>query len=324
MQIWRQTTFHLPQVPLCGLFGRAEFPGLLEHNTNRDPVTRIVAIVEVIPVVIANVNVVGSVPVFGPSLRPRVHQHEPESAVLEARIPTYDNGTAANAKPVLASEIERESFLGNIVTTIAAALSPSAMLNLPVLRSILLPRAVPLPTAALVKPSALLLPTGCLLLGALRYDIGHLPLWRPSDLLRSLRLLLCLTGRLLRSFRLLLCRLGLLLLLRSLRLLLCGSSLRLGALRLLLRGAALLLWLLWLLLRRSSPRLGALRLLLRGSGLLLWLRSLRLLLRRPARLLALLLWLWMLRLLSLFLLLCIGSGSGDKHEEEPRFDQFPR
>jgi len=51
---------------------------------------------------------------------------------------------------VLATKREKETVLGNVVATIAAALVPSAVIGLPMLGAILLPRALPLPTAALM------------------------------------------------------------------------------------------------------------------------------------------------------------------------------
>jgi hypothetical protein len=54
---------------------------------------------------------------------------------------------AVDAEPVLTTEIEIETVLRNVIATIAATLIPSAMLDLPVLGAILLPRAIPLPGA---------------------------------------------------------------------------------------------------------------------------------------------------------------------------------
>jgi hypothetical protein len=52
-----------------------------------------------------------------------------------------------DAKPVSAAEVDLETVLRNVVATIAAALRPVAMLEVPVSGTILLPRAMPLPTA---------------------------------------------------------------------------------------------------------------------------------------------------------------------------------
>ena len=98
------------------------------------------AVVEVIPsviIVIVNVNVVSFVPIFRPAFWPRVNQHEPKPAVLEARIPPNEDGAAVDAEPVPAAEVELEAVLRNIVTTVAAALISGAMLDLPPSRAIL-------------------------------------------------------------------------------------------------------------------------------------------------------------------------------------------
>ena len=104
---------------------------------------------QVIPVVIVNVNVVSIVPIISPTFWPRVNQHEPKPAVLEAGIPPNDDGAAVEAEPVPAAEVEREAVLRNIVATVAAALIPGAMLDLPPSRAILLPGVRPLPSTLL-------------------------------------------------------------------------------------------------------------------------------------------------------------------------------
>jgi len=50
-----------------------------------------------------------------------------------------------NAEPVLVAEAEKEAVLRNVVAAVSAALSPGAMLDLPVLGAILLPGTVPGP-----------------------------------------------------------------------------------------------------------------------------------------------------------------------------------
>lgn len=120
------------------------------HDADRNPLARIPAVVQIISVVIVNVNVVARVPVYCPVFWPRVKKHEPKPAVLEARIPRNYREGAADAEPVLTAEIESETVVRNVVTTIAAALIPRAMLDSPVLGAILLPRAVALPSSALL------------------------------------------------------------------------------------------------------------------------------------------------------------------------------
>ena len=67
----------------------------------------------------------------------------------------------------MAPEIETEAVLRNVVTAVASALCPGAMLAFPPCGTILLEGTMPLP-CALLLPSALLLPRDCLLPGTLR------------------------------------------------------------------------------------------------------------------------------------------------------------
>ena len=129
---------------------KASFRGLLEYNRDRNPKAGISAIVQVVPIVIVDINVVGGIPVLRPALRPRVDKHERITTVLEARIASNNDGTAMDTKPVPAPKIENETIRGNIVAAIAATLVPGAMVDLPILGAVLLPRTVPLPTATLL------------------------------------------------------------------------------------------------------------------------------------------------------------------------------
>ena len=87
------------------------------------------------------------------------------------------------------SEIKPETILRNVVAAIAAALSQSAVIGLPMRGTVLLPSCVLLP-GALLAPTILLLPYASLLLGTL------------GRLLDAL-LLRCLLGALLLRLRLL-------------------------------------------------------------------------------------------------------------------------
>ena len=88
-------------------------------------------VVKVIPVVIANINVVGGIPVLRPVSWPRINHHERVAAVLEAGVARNYDGLALNAKPVSRAEIEPETILRNVITAITAPLSPSAVIGLP-------------------------------------------------------------------------------------------------------------------------------------------------------------------------------------------------
>ena len=70
-------------------------------------------------------------------------------------------------EPVPNPEIETEAVFGNVVSAIASALCPGAMIGVPPLRTALLPGTMPLP-GALLLPSPLLLPRDRLLPRTLR------------------------------------------------------------------------------------------------------------------------------------------------------------
>jgi hypothetical protein len=90
------------------------------------------AVVEVIPIAVADINVVGGIPVWRPVSRPRINHHERIAAVLEARVTRNYDGLALNAKPVPRAEIEAETIFRNVIAAISAALPPSAVIGLPV------------------------------------------------------------------------------------------------------------------------------------------------------------------------------------------------
>ena len=263
----------------------------LQGDRDRQSDARIPAVVKVIAVIIVDVNVIGLIPVFCPVFRPGIHEQERKAAVLEAGISHEYRGAAPDAEPMCASEIDTETVLRDVVTAIAAALGPGAMLVLPMLGTILLPGTMSLP-AALLHPTFLLLPGACLLLSTLR------------RLLRAL-LLLRRLGALLR-----LGLLGALLLLRRLSVLLLLR--RLGALLLWrLLGALLLLRLLGalLLVRLLPVRLLPVRILL--TLLLLGLLGvlLRLLALLPFRLIL---------PLVLLVVLCVSGSNAPEYQNQCR------
>src|ERR1017187_2053107 len=206
-------------------------------------------VVQLIPVVIADINVIGGIPVLRPVSWPRVNHHEGKTAVLEAGVTRNYIRLAVDAKPVFVAEIEAETSFWDVVAPIAPSLFPITVIASPIRGTISLPSCLSLP-AAMLSPAALLLPGLRLLPGALRRGI--------ASVLSGGIILLCglLVLRLLLGLLSMLLRLGLLLGLLSmllwLRLLLrlLSMLLRLG---LLLGLLSMLLWL---------------RLLLFGLGLL--------------------------------------------------------
>jgi hypothetical protein len=104
----------------------------LKHDGNRNSFTGILAIVEIVSVVIANVYVVGGIPVFGPVSRPRIHHHERITAVLEARVTINNDGLAPDAKPMPQAEIKTKGCLRDVVSAISPTLIPSTVIALPI------------------------------------------------------------------------------------------------------------------------------------------------------------------------------------------------
>jgi len=259
-------------------------------------------IIKVIPLVIVNVKVVGIIPVFCPVFGPRVNEHERKATVLKAGISHEYRGSAPDAERVCNSKIEAETVLRDVVTSIAAALPPSAMLVLPLSGAILLPGTMSLP-ATLLHPTSLLLPGACLFLSTLLRLL-------PARVLRLFWLLLrLLPARVLRLFWLLLR------LLPARILLLFWLLLRLLPVRILvlfwLRPRLLpvrILLLFWLLLRLLPTRI----------LLLFWLRLL--LLGRLGALLRLLsLLLFRLTLFFvLWVMLCVNRSNGSENQNQRR------
>ena len=118
---------------------------------------------KVVSIIVVDVNVIGVIPVIRPVLGIWIHHQERIPAVFKSRISQVHHGQNADAKGVPAAEIEAEAILRNVVTAVAPALRPGAMVAGPVLRAILSEGRVLLPAAAPL-PSPLLLPRMRLLL----------------------------------------------------------------------------------------------------------------------------------------------------------------
>ena len=235
-------------------------------------------VVQVIPVVIADINVVGGIPVFRPVSWPRVNHHKRKATVLEAGVTRNYIRLAVDAKPVFVAEIEAETSFWDVVAPIAPSLFPITVIASPIRGTISLPSCLSLP-AAMLSPAALLLPGLRLLPGALRRGIASVLSGGIILLCGLLVLRLLLLGMLLLWLPLL--RLGLLLGLLGMLLLwlpLLRLGLLLGLLSMLLRLGlllGLLSMLLWLrLLLRLLSMLLRLGLLLGLLSMLLWLRLL--------------------------------------------------
>jgi hypothetical protein len=121
----------------------------LHCDSDRKPDVWITAVVKVVPIVIINVNVIPLIPILWPVFWPGIQQQKRKAAVIKARIPHVDGGAIVHPEPVLVPEGESEAVLRNVVTAIASALHPIAVLAIPLLRASLLPHAIPLPAALL-------------------------------------------------------------------------------------------------------------------------------------------------------------------------------
>ena len=200
-----------------------------DDDCNRNAgVPRVVHVVAIVNVI--HINVVGFVPVRCPVSRPRVNHTEPIAAVLEAWEPANQfEGKAVDAESVAPTIVATEIRVRNAVAVIAASLTPSAVVGLPIacpmslpsgtLHLLLLRRDPLLPGFHLLGRLLLLLPVlGLLLL--------LIPLLGLPVLLRLLSLLIPLLGLPVLLSLLLLLGVLLLLLLRSLP----GLLLRLGTL----------------------------------------------------------------------------------------------
>jgi hypothetical protein len=244
----------------------------LHRDADRNSNVRISAVVQVIAVVrIGDVNVVVVIPVIAPVFRPRVHETDPIALILEARVPSHNHeGQTVDTESVVRTKVATETVVRDAVAVISATLLPSAMVGIPVLGAMPLPRAL---LDALLFLSALRTFITPLLLSVLLLVVPFLPL---------LLLVLLLVVPVL-----------LLLLLRVL-LLLVIPVLRLRLLRMLLLAVPVLLLRLLSMLLLVVPVL-PLRLL-----------SVLLLLFRFALLVLTLLLLGMILFFALLLVLCIG------------------
>jgi hypothetical protein len=113
----------------------------LERDTDCDADTRVSPVVHVVPIVsVANVNVVGFVPVACPRVWPRINKAEPIAAVLKAWESADDHvGLTEDYELMARSEMAVVMIGRNTVAIVAAALLPRAVVRLPVLRSMSLP-----------------------------------------------------------------------------------------------------------------------------------------------------------------------------------------
>jgi hypothetical protein len=294
--------------PSCSL-SRSSPVELLHRDTDGNSGRRIPAVIQVIAAIGVNdINVVGVVPIVAPVFWPWVNGTEPIPLILEPGKSAHNQeGKARDAESVIAAKVPAETVVRNVITMVAPALLPGAVVGLPVARAMLLPGAL----------LDMLLLLCALRLAMLGLALGHLGVLRLLGLalghLSVLRLLRLALGRLsvLRLLSLALGRLGVLRLLSLalghlsvLRLLSLALG-RLGVLR---------------LLSLALGRLGVLRLLSLALGRL---SVLRLLLGLPLRRLSMLRGLGVLLfrlgfvvVFAMLLLLGVSRSSNSKQQRQ--------
>ena len=153
----------------------------LHGDADRNSNVGISAVVHVIAVVrIGDINVVVVIPVIPPVFRPWVHETDPVALILETRVPTHNHeGQAVDVESMVLTKISTVAIVRNAVALISATLLPIAMVGIPVLRAVLLPRAL---LNALLFLSALRTFIAPLLLGVSLLIVLLLP-WRLLSML---------------------------------------------------------------------------------------------------------------------------------------------
>jgi hypothetical protein len=165
------------EFPPNGSLSRASPIELLHRDTDRNSGVRIPAVIQVIAAIGVNdINIVGVVPIVPPVFRPWVNGTEPIALVLEPWKPAHNQeGKARNAESVIAAKVSEETVVRNVITVVAPALLPGAMVGLPVARAMLLPGAL-LDMLLLLCALRLLFLLSLLLLSMLRLATLGLPL----------------------------------------------------------------------------------------------------------------------------------------------------
>ncbi len=140
----------------------------LHRDADRDPAFWIAPVIEVITVVNKDdVDLVVVVPVVAPFSWPRIHNAQPVSAILKARVAAlHPERQTMDSESMLRAEITAKAIVRDAVACIATALAPGAMIRLPVrgpmllpgsLLVVLLPKVAPLDGRAPVLAVVLLL-----------------------------------------------------------------------------------------------------------------------------------------------------------------------
>ena len=116
----------------------------LERDVNGDGNPRMLSVIQVVTVVhIVDIDIVGPVPDWRPSLWARINHIEPEASELETRR-TFDhnNRDVVDTKPVSTAKIGTETIWWNAVSMVAPAFVPGAVLVLPIVSTLSLPNVL--------------------------------------------------------------------------------------------------------------------------------------------------------------------------------------
>src|ERR1700686_491373 len=116
----------------------------LHCDTDRNSGVRIPGPVQVVAAICVNdINIVGVVPIVPPVFRPWVNGTEPIALVLEPWKSAHNQeGKARDAESVIPAKVSAETIVRNVITAVATALLPGAVVGLPVSRAMLLPGAL--------------------------------------------------------------------------------------------------------------------------------------------------------------------------------------
>jgi len=101
----------------------------LHRDIDRNCDIGIPAVEQVVAVVdVADIDVVGVVPVIRPVFRPWVDENEPITTVLETRVSTYNQeGQSVHAEAMVWTKVSAEPIIRDAVTVVAATLLPTAV-----------------------------------------------------------------------------------------------------------------------------------------------------------------------------------------------------
>jgi hypothetical protein len=108
---------------------RENFEAPLHRDTDRNSDVGITAVVQVTAVVgVCDVNVVIVIPAIPPVFRPRIHETDPITFILEARVTANNHeGESVDAEAMVPTKVSAVTIVGDAVAVVTAALLPVPM-----------------------------------------------------------------------------------------------------------------------------------------------------------------------------------------------------